>query len=120
MTNTTNNDDQVLATFSFNGKIMFSALQSFLNVLAEEGVEASGDDLKFTVLGYLVEALAVAVATSTEVSEGDDILYILANHVFKRTKERLHEKWLCDLKEEAADHNKQAIDLSEIDPQGRA
>lgn len=120
MTNTTNNDDQILATFNFNGKIMFSALQSFLDVLVEEGVDRKGDNVKFTVLGYLVEALAVAVANTTEVSEGEDIAYIVGNHVLKRTKERLHEKWLCDLREEAADRDKQTIDLSEIDPQGRA
>ncbi|CAA6606121.1 hypothetical protein MTBLM1_80037 [Rhodospirillaceae bacterium LM-1] len=122
MTKTNDTDEnKVIATFQFNGNIMFSALQSFLQVLADAGVDSKSDSAKYTVLGYLVEAMAVVTATTTDVSEGEDIAYILAGHTAKRTVERLHERWLYELKQEASERNMpQPIDLTEIEPQGEA
>ncbi|CAA6603750.1 hypothetical protein MTBLM1_130002 [Rhodospirillaceae bacterium LM-1] len=112
----------VVATFSYNSNLMLDALREFLRTLHEGGVDPKGEQIKYTLSGYLVEALAVTIATSTYVGDGEDYAHIIANHAFKRVTERMHEKWYHDLKEEALAKRQEddEVDLSEIAPQGQA
>jgi hypothetical protein len=123
MTDNSKNDTetQVLATFDYNNDLMIDALRNFLLTLHEGGIEAEGKQVKYTLAGYIVEALAVTIATSTEVGDGEDEAYIFAAHTAKRIVERLHQKWYYDLKEEAKAKCKEAeVELADLKPQGRA
>ncbi|MDK9720979.1 MAG: hypothetical protein OEL53_07325 [Rhodospirillales bacterium] len=123
MTNNSENDNenQVLATFDFNNNLMLEALRNFLQTLHEGGVVPEGEQVKYTLSGYLVEALAVTIATFTEVGEGEDEAYIFAAHTAKRIVERLHHKWHRDLQEEAqAKCKSDDVELADLKPQGRA
>lgn len=115
------NDGRILATFEYSHNLMLDALREFLQTIHEGGVEPKGEQVKYTLAGYLVEALAVTVATSSEVGDGEDFAYIIGGHAARRITERMREKWYHDLKEEAQAKCKDddAV-LANLKPQGRA
>jgi hypothetical protein len=123
MTNNSNHDSetQILATFDYNNNLMLEALRNFMQTLHEGGVAPEGKQVKYTIAGYIVEALAVTIATFTEVGEGEEEAYVFAAHTAKRIVERMHHKWHRDLQEEAQAKSKSDdIELADLKPQGRA